>query len=67
VYICIPLWPEGDPGTVTMQGILFWQAETVRMMYSRVADAIKRCPGRPKLGQMGETGGENGAFLTFTG
>ena len=25
VYVVIPLWPEGDPKTNTVQEILFWQ------------------------------------------
>lgn len=25
VYIVIPMWPEGDPNSMTMQEILFWQ------------------------------------------
>eukprot|EP00667_Euglena_gracilis_P001772 EG_transcript_1770 len=42
VYVCIPLYPEGDPSTATMQGVLHWQAETFRMMYRRVAEALQR-------------------------
>lgn len=25
VYIIIPMWPEGDPSSPTVQEILFWQ------------------------------------------
>jgi len=25
VYIVIPMWPEGDPKSATVQEILFWQ------------------------------------------
>lgn len=25
VYIVIPMWPEGDPKTGTVQEILYWQ------------------------------------------
>lgn len=25
VYIVIPMWPEGDPTSATVQEILFWQ------------------------------------------
>lgn len=25
VYIVIPMWPEGDPKSTTMQEILYWQ------------------------------------------
>ena len=25
VYIVLPMWPEGDPTSATMQEILFWQ------------------------------------------
>lgn len=26
VYIVLPMWPEGDPKTATVQEILYWQA-----------------------------------------
>jgi phospholipase D1/2 len=42
VYVCLPLYPEGDPASVTMQGILYFQAETFRMMFRLVGDALRR-------------------------
>ena len=42
VYICIPLHPEGDPQSVAMQTMLFWQSQTFQMMYTKVAEALKR-------------------------
>ncbi|KAK0604153.1 hypothetical protein LWI29_012591 [Acer saccharum] len=41
VYVIIPMWPEGDPKTNTVQEILFWQSQTMQMMYSVVAQALK--------------------------
>ncbi|RLN17351.1 phospholipase D delta-like [Panicum miliaceum] len=41
VYIVIPMWPEGIPTTAPMQQILFWQGQTMSMMYKIVADALQ--------------------------
>ncbi|XP_039009654.1 phospholipase D delta-like isoform X1 [Hibiscus syriacus] len=41
VYIVIPLWPEGDPKTATVQEILYWQSQTMQMMYDVVAQELK--------------------------
>ncbi|KAG2696564.1 hypothetical protein I3760_07G063600 [Carya illinoinensis] len=41
VYIVIPMWPEGDPKSRTMQEILFWQSQTMQMMYNIVATELK--------------------------
>ncbi|KAJ0039668.1 hypothetical protein Pint_28585 [Pistacia integerrima] len=41
VYVIIPMWPEGDPKTNTVQEILYWQSQTMQMMYSIVAQALK--------------------------
>ncbi|XP_050241649.1 phospholipase D delta-like isoform X3 [Quercus robur] len=40
VYIVIPMWPEGDPTSVAMQAILFWQGQTMQMMYDIVAQEL---------------------------
>ena len=40
VYICIPMYPEGDPTSVPSQEILYWQRCTMDSMYSKVAEAI---------------------------
>eukprot|EP00252_Welwitschia_mirabilis_P021815 TRINITY_DN5710_c0_g1_i1.p1 TRINITY_DN5710_c0_g1~~TRINITY_DN5710_c0_g1_i1.p1 ORF type:complete len:866 (+),score=131.96 TRINITY_DN5710_c0_g1_i1:140-2737(+) len=40
VYIIIPLWPEGDPTSQSVQEILFWQSQTMEMMYRVIARAI---------------------------
>ncbi|GMH07019.1 hypothetical protein Nepgr_008859 [Nepenthes gracilis] len=42
VYIVIPMWPEGIPESGSVQAILDWQIRTIEMMYTDVADAIKR-------------------------
>ncbi|XP_057761566.1 phospholipase D delta [Arachis stenosperma] len=41
VYIVLPMWPEGDPKTGAMQEILFWQSQTMHMMYQLVARELK--------------------------
>ncbi|TXG59864.1 hypothetical protein EZV62_014437 [Acer yangbiense] len=41
VYIIIPMWPEGDPKKESVQEILYWQSQTMQMMYSVVAEALK--------------------------
>ncbi|KAM1261524.1 hypothetical protein ACFX14_026755 [Malus domestica] len=41
VYVVLPMWPEGDPKTLAMQEILFWQRQTMQAMYSTVAAALK--------------------------
>ncbi|XP_044499628.1 phospholipase D delta-like [Mangifera indica] len=41
VYVIIPMWPEGDPKTNTVQEILYWQSQTMQMMYNVVARALK--------------------------
>ncbi|TKY70287.1 Phospholipase D delta [Spatholobus suberectus] len=41
VYIVLPMWPEGDPKTGAMQEILFWQGQTMQMMYDVVARELK--------------------------
>ncbi|KAK3038893.1 hypothetical protein RJ639_028615 [Escallonia herrerae] len=42
VYVVIPLWPEGVPTSAAVQEILFWQGETMKMMYTIVARELKR-------------------------
>jgi len=32
-YIIIPMWPEGDPKSLAMQRILFWQVDP-KLFYS---------------------------------
>ncbi|KAL8151686.1 hypothetical protein V2J09_021494 [Rumex salicifolius] len=41
VYVVIPLWPEGDPKSATVQEILYWQSQTMEMMYGIVARELK--------------------------
>ncbi|GFP80148.1 phospholipase d delta [Phtheirospermum japonicum] len=41
VYIVIPMWPEGDSNSLTIQNILYWQRLTMQMMYKIVAEEIK--------------------------
>ncbi|KAK7307458.1 hypothetical protein VNO77_40539 [Canavalia gladiata] len=41
VYIVLPMWPEGDPKTGAMQEILYWQGQTMQMMYDVVARELK--------------------------
>jgi len=41
-YICIPMFPEGDPSGMAGQEVLYWQIRTIEMMYKRVGEAIKQ-------------------------
>ncbi|MCE0482556.1 hypothetical protein HAX54_041415 [Datura stramonium] len=41
VYVVMPMWPEGDPKSITMQEILFWQSQTIQMMYQVIATELK--------------------------
>ena len=40
VYVVIPMFPEGDPVSVPIQEILFWQFRTMETMYKRISAAI---------------------------
>ncbi|GLT43631.1 hypothetical protein SLA2020_175680 [Shorea laevis] len=42
VYIVIPMWPEGIPESASIQAILDWQRRTMEMMYSDVAEALRK-------------------------
>lgn len=42
VYIVIPMWPEGIPESGSIQAILDWQRRTMEMMYSDVAEALRK-------------------------
>ncbi|KAL5562853.1 hypothetical protein UlMin_032600 [Ulmus minor] len=42
VYVVIPMWPEGVPTSAAVQEILFWQGQTMTMMYHMVAQAIEK-------------------------
>ncbi|KAH7848168.1 hypothetical protein Vadar_034588 [Vaccinium darrowii] len=41
VYIVIPMWPEGVPTNGTIQRILFWQYNTMQMMYEVIYKALE--------------------------
>lgn len=41
VYVVIPMWPEGVPSSAAVQEILYWQAQTMQMMYEIIAKEIK--------------------------
>ncbi|KAG8383726.1 hypothetical protein BUALT_Bualt04G0043800 [Buddleja alternifolia] len=41
VYVVLPMWPEGNPKDNVMQEILFWQGQTMQMMYQIIAKEIK--------------------------
>ena len=40
-YIVIPMFPEGDPTSAPIQEILYWQTNTMQMMYHRVGGALR--------------------------
>ncbi|KAL6524877.1 hypothetical protein OROMI_030470 [Orobanche minor] len=41
VYVVIPMWPEGAPSSASVQEILYWQGQTMQMMYEIIAREIK--------------------------
>lgn len=41
VYVVIPMWPEGAPTSASVQEILFWQGQTMQMMYEVIAKELK--------------------------
>ncbi|XVE94485.1 hypothetical protein REPUB_Repub02eG0013100 [Reevesia pubescens] len=41
VYVVIPMWPEGVPSSASVQEILFWQGQTIQMMYGVIAQELK--------------------------
>ncbi|XP_073139972.1 phospholipase D delta-like [Henckelia pumila] len=41
VYVVIPMWPEGVPSSASVQEILYWQGQTMQMMYEIIAREIK--------------------------
>lgn len=41
VYIVIPMWPEGVPESGPVQEILYFQTQTMKMMYRLIADALR--------------------------
>ncbi|XP_007017919.2 PREDICTED: phospholipase D delta [Theobroma cacao] len=41
VYVVIPMWPEGVPSSASVQEILFWQGQTIQMMYGIIAQELK--------------------------
>uniref|UniRef100_A0A0D6QSJ5 Phospholipase D n=1 Tax=Araucaria cunninghamii TaxID=56994 RepID=A0A0D6QSJ5_ARACU len=41
VYILVPMWPEGIPTSMAMQRILYWQGQTMEMMYETIFKALK--------------------------
>ncbi|KAK4792258.1 hypothetical protein SAY86_022693 [Trapa natans] len=42
VYVVIPLWPEGSPNSSSVQEILFWQGQTMSMMFQIIAQALQK-------------------------
>ncbi|XP_020079646.1 phospholipase D delta-like [Ananas comosus] len=41
VYVVIPMWPEGVPTAASVQEILFWQSQTMQMMYEIIGQEIR--------------------------
>ncbi|KZV20639.1 phospholipase D delta-like [Dorcoceras hygrometricum] len=41
VYVVLPMWPEGNPKDNVVQEILYWQAQTMEMMYKVIAPEIQ--------------------------
>ncbi|XP_077213721.1 phospholipase D delta-like isoform X2 [Tasmannia lanceolata] len=42
VYVVVPMWPEGVPTSSAVQEILFWQGQTMDMMYGIVGQALEK-------------------------
>ena len=40
VYVCVPMYPEGDPTSDASQEILYWQYCTMESMYKKIAKAL---------------------------
>eukprot|EP01053_Blabericola_migrator_P010933 Blabericola_migrator_1__10932@NODE_631_length_7153_cov_120_080581_g462_i0_p1_GENE_NODE_631_length_7153_cov_120_080581_g462_i0NODE_631_length_7153_cov_120_080581_g462_i0_p1_ORF_typecomplete_len836_score128_38PLDc_2/PF13091_6/0_0018PLDc_2/PF13091_6/1_7e18PLDc/PF00614_22/1e04PLDc/PF00614_22/5_9e07PLDc/PF00614_22/1e07PLD_C/PF12357_8/4_7e12C2/PF00168_30/1_4e10Regulator_TrmB/PF11495_8/8_8e03Regulator_TrmB/PF11495_8/0_44Regulator_TrmB/PF11495_8/6_8e03Regulator_TrmB/PF11495_8/2_5e02_NODE_631_length_7153 len=56
VYVLMPLFPEGAPGSVSVQEILHWQYQTARFMYHRIGTKLK---------EVGNTINHPRDYLTF--
>ncbi|MCH89992.1 phospholipase D Delta-like, partial [Trifolium medium] len=41
VYIVIPMWPEGVPSSAAVQEMLYFQGQTMQMMYEIIARELK--------------------------
>lgn len=41
VYVVIPMWPEGTPSDAAVQEILYWQGQTISMMYRIIGQALQ--------------------------
>jgi len=41
VYVVMPMWPEGLPSSASVQEILFWQTQTMQMMYEIITRELK--------------------------
>lgn len=43
VYIVIPMWPEGNPFSASVQEILFWQVTNAKIFKSVGGEKIIEC------------------------
>lgn len=41
VYVVIPMWPEGVPTSNSVQEILYWQGQTMQMMYEIITKELQ--------------------------
>ncbi|EYU20517.1 hypothetical protein MIMGU_mgv1a018363mg [Erythranthe guttata] len=41
VYVVIPMWPEGEPDSDSVRAILYWQGQTIQMMYQIISQELK--------------------------
>ena len=64
VYIVIPMFPEGDPSSLSVQEILYWQYRTMETMYRRIAQAIKTFVSFDDVNQE-QTGRHPTDYLSF--
>lgn len=41
VYIIMPLIPDGKPGSIQVDGVMYYEFKTIEMMYHRISTAFK--------------------------
>ncbi|KAK1256657.1 Phospholipase D alpha 1 [Acorus gramineus] len=41
VYVVVPMWPEGEPESASVQAILDWQRRTMELMYTDIIQALR--------------------------
>eukprot|EP00659_Diplonema_papillatum_P005616 gene5616-8565_t len=47
-YVCLPMFPEGLPEAAPMQEIIYWQFNTMEMMYSLITQVLREVGSQAK-------------------